>query len=122
VEFNKNRFPAKDFGYDDQKRLRREFHTDNLYLLWNQVTKRCEVWYRDVGQCYIVSVIQHPYNICRVIKDMKHRERSMNDVFHDYLRGEEEYKENKRKNIRSIAEECAKGVEAYHKQRISVRV
>ena len=115
-------FPAKDFGYDDQKRLQRDFYDDNLRLRWNSRTKRCEVWYKSIRQLYLVSVIEHPYNICRCIKDMKQRERSKNDVFKDYLAGEAQYKKDKRDNIHNMAVEVAKGVENYHKQKISVRV
>jgi hypothetical protein len=115
-------FPAKDFGNDDEKRLQREFHDKNIKLRWNNRVNKYEIWYKSIRQLYLVYSIEWPYNICRAIKDMKHRERSMNDVFHDYLAGEEKYKKDKRDHIHSMAVEVAKGVENYHKQKISVRV
>jgi hypothetical protein len=57
--------PAKEHGYDDEKRLQRELGDDErLKLRWNLLARQVEVWYVPKrSKPYCAYAIERPYNI-----------------------------------------------------------
>ena len=56
---------------DDTKFLRREFHDDNIYFLWNVQSKKFEAWYKPPsGRGYKVTAADNVSHATRIMRDM----------------------------------------------------
>lgn len=116
-------FPAKDFGYDDEKRLQREFDDKRIRLQWNRATGQCEVWYEPSrSPSYCVYVIEAPYNICRAIRHLKDAQKSRQEQLEQYRAIEEARQAETDRKIKDISSTVADGAEDHYKGKVTVTV
>jgi hypothetical protein len=115
--------PAKDFGYDDEKRLQARFSDRALKLRWNIKNKQCEIWYEeDYRLPYCILTIPDRYNFPKALKEMEQRERSNKEILDEYLAHQESAE---REELRQIKDRTRPYAEAlYSKQvgRVSITV
>ena len=83
--------PAKDFGFDDEKRLQARFSDRALKLKWNMKNRQCEIWYvKEQELPYCILTIKDRYNYPKAEKELIQRERSSKEVAEEYLKHQEE--------------------------------
>jgi hypothetical protein len=116
--------PAKEHGYDDEKRLQRELgHDERIKLRWNLLARQVEVWYvPSRSKPYCAYAIERPYNICRAIKHLKDADRARGTELEKYIKFEQDREKMTNEKIRGISEEVAKGAENYYKGKVSVTI
>jgi len=113
---------ARDHGYDDEKRLQREFNDTSIKLRFHVKKRVCQVWYFSSQQCYLIYEIAPPYNISRAIKAMKDKQKSKAQLRDEYYAMEATYNNERDRKIREMAREVAKGYDNARKGRVTITV
>ena len=115
--------PAKDFGYDDEKRLRARFSDCALKLIWNIKNRQCEIWYVQDGKLpYCILTIEDRYNFPWALKELEQRERSQQDILKQYIAAQEENDRAQARQMQEHTRPYAEALWANKVGRVSVTV
>ena len=102
--YNNYTRPAKEFGYDDEKRLQTKFDDKRIKLRWNLLARQCEVWYEPKrSNPYCAYAIEGTYNICRAISHLLTAQRSKQEQLDMWLAWEQKRVDDTQEKIHDIS-------------------
>lgn len=102
--------PAKDFGYEGEKRLKEHFGDDRLELRYHVKNKEVQVWYLAPSSFYCVCVADRPFDIARIIHNLEARQKSGKQQLTEYKAAMAQMEKDKESQfnemVQPVAEVC----------------
>lgn len=114
--------PAKDYGYDLEKRLIRHFNDIRLRLRWHIKDKSLSVWYIDDRDGpYCIMNVSWPLDPAKVIKRLTDRLESPEAMLELYQKNQEVIQRDNNRKIDDISRNIAKDIANIVKRKVTVR-
>lgn len=120
--FHKETRPAKEFGYDWEKRLQDHYNDKKVLLRWHLPSKAVQVWYDAPSGVYCVISLDRPFEMCRAIKQMDEIQKSPKKMIEEFEAMMEQRERDLDYKVKQISRPVAEALEGYHKGRVSVVV
>ena len=106
----------------EQKILQNEFYDDRIKVGFHVKDKNFQVWYMAPSLPYCLFTTPGPFNVHKVINDIKCRQQSVNEQTKNYLSVLKKQKQEKAAKIADIAKECSDTVHKIARGKISCTV
>ena len=118
--YNSETYPAKDFGYDDEKRLQYHFGDKRIKLRWHPASQKVNVWYDSLNDLYSIFAIDPPYDIWKAIKNLERRQRKARDLVKKYEQMLENQAKADQDEIDAISDPIAGAIKSKLRGRVTV--
>jgi hypothetical protein len=104
----------------DEKRVQGEFHDKRIKVRWHYLDKTIQVWYETPRNPYcVLSYKPQDYSICKVIYELRGRQRTAKELKEDYFRNIAEFEKINQDKIQSISGEMARSVRKIARGRVT---